>query len=131
MSKKYKLDKPAETKLSDVLAKYGKDRRREYIEELDGHLGTSARPSAMVMMLLKKLGTGEALGPPGKPAPGSYEWNRQEEHKGGNQIGAKFFMTGFAPLTSRGSQQYRATATVITIDEENETVIRGGVETAM
>merc|ERR1712185_332993 len=87
MSRKYKLDKPAETKLSDVLAKYGKERRQTYIEELDAHLGTSARPSAMVMMLLKKLGTGEALGPAGKPAPGSYEWNRQEEQKGSQRGG--------------------------------------------
>merc|ERR1719321_669502 len=38
LSKKYKLDKPAETKLCDVLAKYDKERRREYMEELDQHL---------------------------------------------------------------------------------------------
>merc|ERR1719310_455203 len=79
LSKKFKLDKPAESKLSDVLAKYDKDRRREYMEEIDAHLATSARPSAMVMMFLKKLGTGQSLGTPGKPAPGSYAFKQQEE----------------------------------------------------
>merc|ERR1712232_988218 len=81
MSKKYKLDKPAESKLSDVLAKYDKERRREYLEELDAHLATSARPSAMVMMFLKKLGTGQSLGKPGKVAPGSYAAKQQEDRK--------------------------------------------------
>merc|ERR1719408_1088700 len=82
MSKKYKLDKPAESKLSDVLAKYDKDRRNEYMDELDAHLSTSARPSAMVMMFLKKLGTGQSLGKPGRVAPGSYAARQQEEAKG-------------------------------------------------
>merc|ERR1719335_1741869 len=81
LSKKYKLDKPAESKLSDVLAKYDKDRRREYLEDLDAHLATSARPSAMVMMFLKKLGTGQPLGKVGKIAPGSYAARQQEEEK--------------------------------------------------
>lgn len=58
LSKKYKFDKLVELKFSDVLAKYDKERRREYMDELDFYLATSARPSAMVMMFLKKLGTG-------------------------------------------------------------------------
>merc|ERR1719213_683926 len=82
LSKKYKLDKPAESKLSDVLAKYDKQRRAEYIAELDAHLATSARPSAMVMMFLNKLGTGQSLGKPGRVAPGSYAARQQEEEKG-------------------------------------------------
>merc|ERR1719247_2336920 len=82
MSRKFKLDKPAETKLSDVLAKYDKDRRRQYMDELEAHLSTSARPSAMVMMCLKKLGTGQSLGPAGKPAPGSYAWKKEKDHGG-------------------------------------------------
>merc|ERR1719174_1937819 len=81
LSKKYKLDKPAESKLSDVLAKYDKERRKEYMEELDAHLATSARPSAMVMMFLKKLGTGQSLGKPGRVAPGSYAAKQQEESR--------------------------------------------------
>merc|ERR1719487_2185936 len=82
LSKKYKLDKPAESKLSDVLAKYDKERRREYMDELDAHLATSARPSAMVMMFLKKLGTGQSLGKPGKVAPGSYAARQQQSERG-------------------------------------------------
>merc|ERR1719263_2707871 len=89
MSKKYKLDKPAESKLSDVLAKYDKERRREYIEELDAHLATSSRPSAMVMMFLKKLGTGQSLGKPGKAAPGSYAFKQQEDAKKGRSGGGR------------------------------------------
>merc|ERR1712183_953516 len=87
ISKKYKLDKPAESKLSDVLAKYDKERRKEYMEEIEGHLAVSARPSAMVMTLLKKLGTGQSLGKPGRVAPGSYAAKQQEERKSGRRDG--------------------------------------------
>merc|ERR1719506_2426800 len=87
MSAKFKLDKPAESKLSDVLAKYDKQRRAEYIAELDAHLSTSARPSAMVMMFLKKLGTGQSLGKPGRVAPGSWAAKQQDELRGGGRGG--------------------------------------------
>merc|ERR1719498_2370271 len=79
LSRKFKLDKEAETKLCDVLAKYDKERRKEYMEEIDSHLATSARPSAMVMMFLKKLGTGQSLGKPGRVAPGSYAARQAQE----------------------------------------------------
>merc|ERR1712194_7987 len=85
LSKKYKLDREAETKLCDVLAKYDKERRREYMEEIEAHLSVSARPSAMVMMSLKKLGTGQSLGKPGRVAPGSYAAKQQEERKSGRR----------------------------------------------
>merc|ERR1719401_1738900 len=81
LSKKYKLDREAESKLCDVLAKYDKERRKEYMEELESHLSVSARPSAMVMMSLKKLGTGQSLGKPGRVAPGSYAAKQQDERK--------------------------------------------------
>jgi len=81
LSKKFKLDHEAESKLSDVLAKYDKDRRRQYMEELEKHLETSSRPSAMVMMSLKKLGNGEPLGKPGRPAPGCYLERMQREQR--------------------------------------------------
>merc|ERR1719263_2485897 len=35
MAEKYKLDAEAETKLNDVLAKYPKEKRLEYMEEID------------------------------------------------------------------------------------------------
>lgn len=72
MTKKFRLDDAAEAKLSDVLAKYDPAKRREYMGELGKHLEVSGKPSATVMMLLKKLGQGLPLGRPGQPAPGSY-----------------------------------------------------------
>merc|ERR1719221_2576989 len=54
LSKKFGLDREAESKLSDVLAKYDKEKRREYMADLEKHLETSSRPSAMIMMSLKK-----------------------------------------------------------------------------
>ena len=81
MSKKFELDSEAEAKLSDVLAKYSEERKQEYMKELDKHLETSPRPSAMVMMVLKKLGEGASLGKPGPAASGSYldRMRRQEQ----------------------------------------------------
>merc|ERR1719350_1775511 len=61
LSQKFKLDNEAESKLSDVLAKYDPERRREYMRDIDKHLETSSRPSAMVMMFLKKMGEGIPL----------------------------------------------------------------------
>lgn len=72
ISQKFRLDGPAEAKLSDVLAKYEPAKRKEYIAEVTKHLEVSGKPSATVMMLLKKLGQGQPLGKPGPPAPGSY-----------------------------------------------------------
>merc|ERR550525_1253167 len=81
MSKKFNLDEEAESKLSDVLAKNDKERRREYMVELEKHLETSSRPSAMVMMSLKKLGEGLPLGRPGPPAAGCYLDRQQRENR--------------------------------------------------
>merc|ERR1712194_403641 len=72
MSKKFKLDHEAESKLSDVMAKYAPDPRAEKLKELEKHLETSSRPSAMVMMSLKKLAEGVSLGTPSAAAPGSW-----------------------------------------------------------
>lgn len=82
MSRKFKLDTEAESLLSDVLAKYDKVKRAQYMDDLEKHLEVSARPSAMVMMSLKKIGNGEPLGKAGRPAPGCYlERMRQQENK--------------------------------------------------
>merc|ERR550525_40110 len=72
ISKKYKLDDQAESKLADILARYDDAKRKEYLVEIEKHLEVSNRPSAMAMMLLRKLGEGQPLGRPGPPAPGSY-----------------------------------------------------------
>merc|ERR1719436_362355 len=72
ISKKYKLDDQAESKLADILARYDEAKRKEYLVEIERHLEVSNRPSAMAMMLLRKLGEGSSLGRPGPPAPGSH-----------------------------------------------------------
>merc|ERR1719291_1079375 len=80
MSKKFRLDQAAESKLSDVLAKYDPERRTDYMKELERHLEVSAKPSATVMMLLRKLGEGMPLGKPGPPAPGCYVDRQKREN---------------------------------------------------
>merc|ERR1719277_463422 len=86
ISKKFKLDDPAESKLADILNRYDEKKRNEYVAEIEKHLEVSNRPSAMVMMLLRKLGEGQSLGRPGPPAPGSFidkqERDRQDKRNG-------------------------------------------------
>ncbi|CAE7743645.1 unnamed protein product, partial [Symbiodinium pilosum] len=82
VSKKYKLDEQAESKLADILARYDDARRKEYLIEIERHLEVSNRPSAMAMMLLRKLGEGQPLGKPGQAAPGSYLDNAQRAARG-------------------------------------------------
>ena len=53
---RYKLDEQAESKLADILARYDDARRKEYLIEIERHLEVSNRPSAMAMLLLRKLG---------------------------------------------------------------------------
>merc|ERR1719373_1505151 len=83
MSKKFKLDDQAESKLADILARYDEKKRKEYLVEIEKHLEVSNRPSAMVMMLLRKLGDGASLGRPGAPAPGSYADRARRDATGG------------------------------------------------
>merc|ERR1719310_337331 len=72
LQKKYGLDQEAISKLTDVLAKHAPERRAEYMIELEEHLARSSKPSAMVMMSMKKIAENQSLGKPGKVAPGSY-----------------------------------------------------------
>lgn len=72
MVKRYNLDRMAESRLSDILARFEPEKKAEMYADLDRHLEVSNRPSAMVMMLLRKIADGAALGRPGPPAPGSY-----------------------------------------------------------
>jgi len=85
MAKKFKLDDQAETKLADILARYDEAKRKAYILDIERHLEVSNRPSAMAMMLLKKLGDAQPLGRPGPVAPGSYldKANREKSGRGG------------------------------------------------
>merc|ERR1719373_899912 len=86
MSKKFKLDDQAESKLADILARYDENKRKEYLVEIERHLEVSNRPSAMAMMLLRKLGEGAPLGRPGPPAPGSY-LDKVQKDRGGSSGG--------------------------------------------
>merc|ERR1719373_1543366 len=85
MAKKFKLDDQAETKLADILARYDEAKRKAYIVDIERHLEVSNRPSAMAMMLLRKLGDAQPLGRPGPVAPGSYldKVNREKSGRGG------------------------------------------------
>eukprot|EP00927_Polykrikos_kofoidii_P020132 TRINITY_DN1948_c1_g1_i1.p1 TRINITY_DN1948_c1_g1~~TRINITY_DN1948_c1_g1_i1.p1 ORF type:complete len:290 (-),score=63.83 TRINITY_DN1948_c1_g1_i1:173-1042(-) len=83
LSKKFKLDAPAETKLSDILGRYDPERKKDYIKELEKHLEVAGRPSAIVMMMLKKISDGQPLGKVGSPQPGSFIARNQESARGG------------------------------------------------
>eukprot|EP00929_Paragymnodinium_shiwhaense_P013744 TRINITY_DN121597_c0_g1_i1.p1 TRINITY_DN121597_c0_g1~~TRINITY_DN121597_c0_g1_i1.p1 ORF type:complete len:355 (-),score=126.65 TRINITY_DN121597_c0_g1_i1:100-1164(-) len=85
ISKKFKLDSPAETKLADILGRYDPDRKKEYIKELEKHLEVAARPSAIVMLMLKKISDGMPLGKIGAPQPGSYAHRMKQEQQGGGR----------------------------------------------
>mmetsp|Transcript_58921 Transcript_58921/g.124981 ORF Transcript_58921/g.124981 Transcript_58921/m.124981 type:complete len:305 (-) Transcript_58921:111-1025(-) len=81
MVRKYELDGMAEMRLSDILAPYDEERRTARYQELERHLEVSNKPSAMVMILLKKLSDGQPLGRAGPPAPGSYLDRKMKEQK--------------------------------------------------
>mmetsp|Transcript_25179 Transcript_25179/g.57900 ORF Transcript_25179/g.57900 Transcript_25179/m.57900 type:complete len:286 (-) Transcript_25179:35-892(-) len=89
MIKKFKLDGEAEGKLADILARYDEDKRQDYLGQLERHLEASNKPSAMAMMLLKKLGDGQPLGRPGNPSPGSYLDRLEQEKKARERHGDK------------------------------------------
>jgi len=81
--KRYQLDHTAESRLADILARFDEQKKKEMYEELERHLEVSNRPSAMVMMLLRKLSEGQPLGRPGPPAPGSYMDRKMRERQEG------------------------------------------------
>eukprot|EP00913_Durusdinium_trenchii_P004682 g4347.t1 len=64
---KFKLDKTAETSISDILARCSKEKQEEYYYDLERHFECSGKPSATAMMIMKKMANGEPLGPPGRP----------------------------------------------------------------
>jgi len=66
-ARRYSLDFDAKTKLADVLH-LRQSTKREDLREIEKHLETASRPSAMVMMLLSKLRNGEKLPDPPRSA---------------------------------------------------------------
>lgn len=76
LSKTFKLDAQATTKLADVILKCSKDKQRD-LKEIRSHLEVSNKPSAVVMMLLGKLRRGEGIGEcKHEAAPGSWKWEQ-------------------------------------------------------
>lgn len=82
LSKKFKLDAPAETKLADILGRYDPERKADYIKELEKHLEVAGRPSAIVMMMLKKISDGMPLGKVGAPQAGSWAARQNQDNRG-------------------------------------------------
>lgn len=60
---RFKLDAQAEEKLLDTISRHQYDKRKEYYGDLNLHLSASNKASATAMMLLRKVGEGEPLGP--------------------------------------------------------------------
>merc|ERR1711972_575367 len=84
LSKKYGLDNTAESRIADIIARFDEAKKKEMYDELERHFEVSNRPSAMAMMLLRKLSEGQPLGRPGPAAPGSYldrKMRERQEHQ--------------------------------------------------
>mmetsp|Transcript_3535 Transcript_3535/g.8514 ORF Transcript_3535/g.8514 Transcript_3535/m.8514 type:complete len:173 (+) Transcript_3535:100-618(+) len=59
--KRYRLDKAAESKLCEVLAKWDEDKQYRYYKDLWKVLADAVKPSATVMIIVKKIVAGERL----------------------------------------------------------------------
>merc|ERR1719215_1528048 len=79
MAKKFKLDDLSVARLADKFGAFEGTKKKEMYDQLERHLEVSNKPSAMAMMLLRKLTAGESLGQPGRPAPGSFADKQAQE----------------------------------------------------
>lgn len=79
MADKYSLDHAAISKLADILGRYDEAKKLAYLDELKKHLEVSARPSAMVMTMLRKICDGTSLGRPGPMQKDSYMDKQKKE----------------------------------------------------
>lgn len=70
MAKKYSLDDMAVTRVADILGRHPEDKKSEYLTDLEKHLEVAGRPSATVMLMLKKISDGKPLGPVSQPPAG-------------------------------------------------------------
>jgi len=77
--KRFKLDEQAKAKLADVLARRP-DTRKDDIKQVEKHLATSSRPSAMTMMLLGKFKDGERLPDPDPKWEPVAAWSSGDRH---------------------------------------------------
>lgn len=110
MRKKFKLDEQATNKLAEVLASRTEN-RKEYVASIHRHLEVSNKPSAMVMMMLGKLRSGEPLGEPDRrAAPGSYAdmRERSKERKKQERQSGHTSSRGGGRSRSRGRRRSRS-----------------------
>lgn len=80
LAKKYRLDEQAKSKLADLMVAR-KSSRKEDLASIERHLETAARPSAMVMMLIGKLRSGQPLPEPPKQASAGSFLDRQQRER--------------------------------------------------
>ncbi|CAJ1425205.1 unnamed protein product [Effrenium voratum] len=64
--KKHKLDQQAESKLCDVLSRWDEEKQYRYYKDLGKVLADAVKPSATVMIMVKKIVAGERLCPSAK-----------------------------------------------------------------
>merc|ERR1712060_471558 len=79
MAKQYDLDDMAITRVADILGRHTPEKKADYLAELDKHLEVASRPSATVMLMLKKISDGKPLGAPTQPA-GKGAGGRDKDH---------------------------------------------------
>lgn len=63
LTMKFELDKEATKKLTEYITKHPAEKRQSYYKELELHLDSCSNPSKYVMLLLRKIRYGDALGP--------------------------------------------------------------------
>jgi len=81
VAKKYKLDDQAKSKLAEVMEQRQETREAD-LAMISKHLEVSNKPSSMVMMLLKKIRSGETVPQPDKRiAAGSYADMRKKSEE--------------------------------------------------
>lgn len=82
MATKFEIDAKALNVLTEHLGKIGKEKAKTAIAHLITHLERSNKPSAMVMVQLKKLRAGEEIGESNqKASQGSKLWEQQKAEK--------------------------------------------------
>eukprot|EP00931_Biecheleriopsis_adriatica_P063855 TRINITY_DN38749_c0_g1_i1.p1 TRINITY_DN38749_c0_g1~~TRINITY_DN38749_c0_g1_i1.p1 ORF type:complete len:179 (-),score=43.90 TRINITY_DN38749_c0_g1_i1:89-625(-) len=76
--KKFKLDDTAASRLGDVLSRWDEDKIHRYYKELRIVLEDEDRPSAKVMILMKKIAAGERLCEDMSDSDESLDWTNRK-----------------------------------------------------
>lgn len=89
LTKKFKLDPEATKKLCEYICKHPPELRQKYYCELEQHLDVSSKPSACVMMLLRKIRYGDELGEPKGEVKGGKGGKGKDDRDGKGKDGGK------------------------------------------